>query len=173
MAKVHEGGQEPVDEDRAELRTGTHRALPQPGRTPGPAPAMPQRSNRDNEFSDHSDRQAGDSPVADDRCARRVPHRVAMIANQRPTPPLTVHEVVSSQRPRHSVGCLRRRSRRLRLRTLANSSSKQPACRRSQQREVPSSSVMARRTTLEPARHRSAPLRWLRPLEQGDDAYSR
>ncbi|HEY9332300.1 MAG TPA: hypothetical protein VIS09_29350 [Streptomyces sp.] len=54
MAKVHERGQEPIDEDHAVLRAGAHRTLPRPGCQPGLVPLMPQRSNLSNEFSDHS-----------------------------------------------------------------------------------------------------------------------
>ncbi len=86
VAKVHERGQEPVDEDHAVLRTSAHRTLPRPGRKPGLVPLMPQRSHLSNEFSDHSCRQARDPPVADDRCARHVPHHAAMIADPRSTP---------------------------------------------------------------------------------------
>ncbi|MGW0669373.1 hypothetical protein, partial [Streptomyces sp. NPDC002746] len=54
VAKVHERGQEPVDEDHAVLRTGAHGTLPRPGCKPGLVPFVPQRSYLGHEFSDHS-----------------------------------------------------------------------------------------------------------------------
>ncbi|MFD7973207.1 hypothetical protein, partial [Streptomyces clavifer] len=48
------------------------------------------------EFSDHSGRQARDLSVADDRCARHVPHHTTMIDDpELDVSPLTVHELVS------------------------------------------------------------------------------
>lgn len=85
VAKVHERGQEPVDENHAVLRTSANRTLPRPGRKPGLMTFMPQRPHLSNGFSDHSGRQARDPPVADDRCARHVPHHTAMIADPRST----------------------------------------------------------------------------------------
>lgn len=73
VAKMHQRGKQPVDEDQAVLRTGDHRTLPRPGRKPGLVPLMPQRADLGDEFSDHGCRQARDPPVADDRCARHVP----------------------------------------------------------------------------------------------------
>ncbi|MYW31111.1 hypothetical protein [Streptomyces sp. SID2119] len=73
MAKVHERGKEPVDEDHAVLRTGADRTLPRPGRKPGPVPLVPQQPYLSDEFRYHRRRQARDPPVADNRCARRVP----------------------------------------------------------------------------------------------------
>ncbi|WRZ08833.1 hypothetical protein OG959_38585 [Streptomyces sp. NBC_00385] len=54
VAKVHERGQEPVDEDHAVRRTGAHGTLPRPGCKPGLVPFLPQRSYLGHEFSDHS-----------------------------------------------------------------------------------------------------------------------
>ncbi|MFJ2080746.1 hypothetical protein ACIOGW_36910 [Streptomyces anulatus] len=56
MAKVHQRGQEPVDEHHLVLRTSAHGTLPLPGRKPGLVPFMPQRADFSHEFSDHSGR---------------------------------------------------------------------------------------------------------------------
>uniref|UniRef100_A0A8D3WBW5 Uncharacterized protein n=1 Tax=Streptomyces pratensis (strain ATCC 33331 / IAF-45CD) TaxID=591167 RepID=A0A8D3WBW5_STRFA len=56
MTKVHQRGQEPVDEHHAVLRTSAHRTLPLPGRKPGLVPLMPQRAHLSNKFSNHSGR---------------------------------------------------------------------------------------------------------------------
>lgn len=45
VAKVHERGKEPVDEDHAVLRAGANRTLPQPGSKPELVSLMPQRPN--------------------------------------------------------------------------------------------------------------------------------
>ncbi|MGW3381956.1 hypothetical protein ACWDCO_17425 [Streptomyces albogriseolus] len=92
---MHEGGQEPVDEDQPVLRAGTDRALPLPGHQLGLVPFMPQRAQLGHEFSDHIGRQARDPPVTDDRCTRHVPHHTTMINDQKlDVSPLTVHELV-------------------------------------------------------------------------------
>ncbi|MGV9553082.1 hypothetical protein [Streptomyces ardesiacus] len=96
VAEVHEGGQEPVDEDQPVLRTGTDSPLPWPGGKPGLVLFMPQRAKLSHEFSNHVGRQARDPPIADDRCTRRVPHHTTMIDDQElDASPPTVHEVVS------------------------------------------------------------------------------
>lgn len=56
VAKVHERGQEPVDEHHLVLRTSAHGTLPRPGRKPRLVPLMPQRPHFSNEFSNHSGR---------------------------------------------------------------------------------------------------------------------
>ncbi|MGC0407479.1 hypothetical protein [Streptomyces ambofaciens] len=96
VSEVHEGGQEPVDEDEPVLGPGTDRPLPRPGRKPGLVLFMPQRAELRHEFSDHAGRQARNPPVADDRCTRRVPHHTTMINDQElDASPLTVHELVN------------------------------------------------------------------------------
>jgi hypothetical protein len=96
VSEVHEGGQEPVDEDQPVLRAGTDRPLPRPGCKPGPVPFMPQRTKLSHEFSNHVGRQAHDSPVAGDRCTRRVPHHTTMVDGQElDASPPTVHELVN------------------------------------------------------------------------------
>ncbi|EDY44964.1 hypothetical protein SSBG_02978 [Streptomyces sp. SPB074] len=56
---------------------------------------VPQRTYLSHEFSDHVSRQAGDPPVADDRCTRRVPHHTTMIDDRElDASPPTVHELV-------------------------------------------------------------------------------
>ncbi|WP_237527133.1 hypothetical protein, partial [Streptomyces sp. SID2119] len=66
---------------------------PRPGRKPGPVPLVPQQPYLSDEFRYHRRRQARDPPVADNRCARRVPHHTAMIGyTALDVPPLTVHE---------------------------------------------------------------------------------
>ncbi|MGW1408466.1 ALF repeat-containing protein [Streptomyces sp. NPDC002403] len=59
------------------------------------ADKAPQRPHLSDEFRDHGGRQARDPPVADDRCARHVPHHTSMINDpELDVPPLTVHELV-------------------------------------------------------------------------------
>ncbi|MBB4795278.1 hypothetical protein BJY54_005890 [Streptomyces nodosus] len=95
VSEVHEGGQEPVDENQPVLRTGAHGPLPRPGRKPGLVPFMPQRTYLSHQFSDHLGRQARDPSVADDRCTSRVPHHATMIDDQKlDASPPTVHELV-------------------------------------------------------------------------------
>jgi hypothetical protein len=94
VSEVHERGQEPIDEHQLVLRTRAHSPLPRPGRKSGLMPFMPQRTQLSHEFSDHVGRQAGDPPVADDRCTRRVPHHMTMIDDQElDASPPTVHEL--------------------------------------------------------------------------------
>ena len=94
MPQVHEGGQEPVDEDQPVFRTRAHSALPRPGRKRGLVPFVPQRAELRHEFGDHVGRQARDPPVADDRCTRRVSHHTTMIDDQKlDASPLTVDEL--------------------------------------------------------------------------------
>jgi hypothetical protein len=96
VSEMHEGGQEPVDEDQPVLRAGAHGPFPRPGRKPGLVSFMPQRAQLINEFSDHLGRQARDPPVADDRCTTRVPHHTTVIDDQKLDASLpTVHELVS------------------------------------------------------------------------------
>lgn len=85
MAKVHERGQEPVDEHHLVLRTSAHRTLLLPGRKPGVVALMPQRAYFDREFIDHGGRETLHPPVADDRSASRVPHHTTMIVEPEPT----------------------------------------------------------------------------------------
>lgn len=66
------------------FRAGAHRPLPRPLRKSGLVLFMPQRPYIDN-FGDHCGRQPRDPLVADDRCARHVPHHAAMIADPRST----------------------------------------------------------------------------------------
>ncbi len=95
VTEVHEGGQEPVDEDQPVLRASAYGPLPLPGRKPGLMPFMPQRTQLGHEFSDHASRQARDPTVADDRCTRRVPHHTTVIDDQElDASPPTVHELV-------------------------------------------------------------------------------
>jgi len=95
VSQVHEGGQDPIDEDLPALRASAPSAPPWPGDKSGLVPFMAQRAKLSHEFSDHAGRQAGDPPVADDRCTRRVPHHMTMIDDQEPdVSPLTVHELV-------------------------------------------------------------------------------
>ena len=56
MTKVHQRGQEPVDEHHLVLRTSAHGTLPLPGRKFGLVPLMPQRAHLSNKFSNHSGR---------------------------------------------------------------------------------------------------------------------
>ncbi|GGT02202.1 hypothetical protein GCM10010254_23290 [Streptomyces chromofuscus] len=72
MAALHEGGQEPFDEDQPVLRAHAHGALPWPGREPGLVPFMAQRVYFGDEFSDHNGRRARAPPIAGDRCTSRV-----------------------------------------------------------------------------------------------------
>ncbi|MFD9248280.1 hypothetical protein ACFV0D_41520, partial [Streptomyces sp. NPDC059556] len=95
MAKVHEHGQESVDEHQPVLRTGAHSALPRPRGQLGLVTLMPQRPHLGNEFSDHIGRQARDPAVADDQCTSRVPHHPTMINHLGlDVSPLTMHELV-------------------------------------------------------------------------------
>ncbi|MFE4053303.1 hypothetical protein [Streptomyces sp. YIM B13518] len=55
VSEVHEGGQEPVDEDQPVLCARAHSALSWPGRESGLVPFMPQRAKLSHEFSDHVD----------------------------------------------------------------------------------------------------------------------
>jgi hypothetical protein len=82
VAEVHEGGQEPVDEDQPVLRPRAYSPLPRPGGKPGLVPFMPQRAQLKREFSNCVGRQARDPPVPDDRCTRRAPHHTTMIDDQ-------------------------------------------------------------------------------------------
>jgi hypothetical protein len=60
---------------------------------------MPQRPYLRNQFSDHTDRQARDSPVPDNRCTSPVPHHTTMIDDRDlDVSPLTVHELIRDQR---------------------------------------------------------------------------
>jgi hypothetical protein len=79
MAQMHERRQEPVDEHQPVLRTRAHRPLPRPGRELGLVSLMPQRPYLSDEFSGYVSRQAGDPPIADDHCTRRVPHHTNVI----------------------------------------------------------------------------------------------
>jgi hypothetical protein len=99
MAQMHERGQEPVDEHQPVLRTRAHSPLPRPGRELGLVSLVPQRPYRSDDFSDHVSRQAGDPPIADDRCTRRIPHHTTMIDDRElDTSPPTVHELVRARR---------------------------------------------------------------------------
>lgn len=93
VTEMHERGQETVDEHQLMLRAGAHCPLPWPGRELGLVPLVPQRTYLSNEFSNDSSREVRDPSVADDRCTRRIPHR--MIDDQElDVSPLTVHELV-------------------------------------------------------------------------------
>jgi hypothetical protein len=77
------------------FRTRAHSPLPRLGRELGLVPLAPQRPHLSNEFSNHAGRQAGDPPVADDRCTTHVTHHTTMIDDQElDISPPTVHELV-------------------------------------------------------------------------------
>jgi hypothetical protein len=95
VTEMHERGEEPVDEHQLVLRARAHSPLPWPGRKLGLLSGVPQRAYLCDEFNDHLSRQAGDPPVVNDRCTRRVPHHTTMIDDQAlDVSPLTVHELV-------------------------------------------------------------------------------
>ncbi len=73
MAKVHERGQEPVDEHQPVLRAGTHGTLPRPRGQLGLVPFMPQQAYQGDEFSDHTGRQPRDPAIADDHRTSHSP----------------------------------------------------------------------------------------------------
>jgi hypothetical protein len=93
VMEVDEGGQEPVDEDQPVLHVGASRPFPRPGGKPALVPFMPQRAQLSYEFSDHTGRQARDSPVAGDRCTYRASEHTTMIGDRElDASPPTVHE---------------------------------------------------------------------------------
>lgn len=84
VTKMHERGQEPVNEHQPVFRAGTHRPLPWPGRELGLVALVPQRAYLGYEFSEYARRQTGDPPVADDHSTRHVPHHTTMINDREP-----------------------------------------------------------------------------------------
>jgi hypothetical protein len=67
VAKVHERGQQSINEDQFVLRSGAYCPAPWSRREPSLMLFMPQRSNLGDEFSDHNGRQPRDLSTPDDR----------------------------------------------------------------------------------------------------------
>ncbi|MFI9723915.1 hypothetical protein ACIHFE_30400 [Streptomyces sp. NPDC052396] len=67
MPELHEGGQQPVDEDQLVPGPGPDSPLPVPGGKPGLVTLMPQRADLGNEFGDHRRRRPRDPLVPDNR----------------------------------------------------------------------------------------------------------
>ncbi|MET7906479.1 hypothetical protein ABZS86_35530 [Streptomyces sp. NPDC005355] len=70
-----------------------HGPLPRPRGKPGLMALVPQRADLGDEFSDHTGRQAGDPPVADDHCTSHIPHHTTVINDHNlDVSPPTMHE---------------------------------------------------------------------------------
>ncbi len=73
VAKMHERGQQPVDEHQPVLRARAHHPLALLGGEPGLVLCLPQRTHLGDELGEHIYRRSRDPSIADDRRTHHGP----------------------------------------------------------------------------------------------------